>query len=107
MGMSAAVDGLSNHERGDFHLVCRLCELHRSDFDVHVEYEEAGGFGRGGRKLAHVLNRTSGRHRTYRAGTGNNWISAFGEDVRSYCFTPFSRKIRSSADAAGPSGGPD
>jgi hypothetical protein len=87
--MSAAADGLSNQERGHIHLVCRLSKLHSSDFDVHVEYEPVGGFGRTGRKLVYVLYRASGRHRTYRAGTGNNWIAAFEEDIRAYCFTLF------------------
>src|SRR5882724_10443682 len=54
-----------------------------------------GGLGRKGRKLAHALYRISGRHRTHRAGAGNNWISAFEEDVKAYCFTSLSRKLPS------------
>jgi hypothetical protein len=92
MDVNVAVEALSNRDRGDFHLVCRLCELHWRDFEVHVEYEQAGGSGRKGRKLVSVLHRASGRHRTYRGGTGNNWISAFEEDARAYCFTLFARK---------------
>lgn len=93
MDMSSA-DGLSKTERGEFHLVCRICSLHWSDFEVHVEYEGSGTHGRKGRKLAHVLYRVSGRHRTYRAGAGNNWISAFEEDIRAHCST----RIAKSAD---------
>jgi hypothetical protein len=95
MDTNVAVDGLSNQECGDFRLVCRLYELYWSDFEVHVEYEPVGGFGRKGRKLVHALYRISGRHRTYRAGAGNNWISAFEEDVTAYCFTSLSRKLPS------------
>ena len=95
MDTNVPVDGLSKQECGDLRLVCRLYELHWWDFEVHVEYEQVGGFGRKGRKLAHVLYRFSGRHRTYRAGTGNNWISAFEEDVKANCFTSFSRNLPS------------
>jgi len=52
MDMSTPVTGLSQQESGDFQLVCRLYELHWSDFEVHVEHEAAGGIGRKGRKLA-------------------------------------------------------
>ena len=100
MDMSTPVTGLSQQESGDFQLVCRLYELHWSDFEVHVEHETAGGIGRKGRKLAHVLYRISGRHRTYRAGSGNNWITAFEEDVKAHCFTELSRWSTAKSRAA-------
>ncbi len=89
MDMSIVADGLSSQERGDFRLACRICGLHWSDFDVYMENEQAGGFGREGRKLAHVLYRISGRQRTYRAGLGNDWIPAFEVDIKARCFADF------------------
>jgi len=100
MDTNVAVDGLSKQECGDFRLVCKLYDLHWSDFELHVEHEPVGGLGRKGRKLAHALYRISGRHRTYRAGAGNNWISAFEEDVKAYCFTSPSRKLPSRSSSA-------
>jgi hypothetical protein len=93
MNISVTTKGLSANESGDFQLVCRLCEMHWSDFEVRIEHDEqAAHFGRQGRKLIHVLHRISGRRRTYRAGMGNDWVSAFEEDVRAYCFTSLFKK---------------
>jgi hypothetical protein len=87
MNISVATKGLSAIESGDFHLVCRLYEMAGADFDVHVGYEDAEGSHRKGRKLIKVLYRISRRHRTYRAGEGNDWLTAFEEDVKAHCFT--------------------
>ena len=93
MNISVAIKGLSANESGDFQLVCRLCEMHWSDFEVRIEHDEqAADFGRQGRKLIHVLYRISGKHRTYRAGMGNDWVAAFEEDVKAHCFSSLFRK---------------
>jgi hypothetical protein len=92
MNISIASEGLSANERGDFQLVCRLYEMGSADFEALVEHEHAAGSGRAGRKLVRVLCRLSGRHRTYRAGAGNDWVTAFEEDVRAHCFMPLFQK---------------
>lgn len=95
MNLTVRAKGLSADESGDFQLVCRLCDMHWSDFEVEVRVENgehAASLGRQGRKLIHVLHRISGRHRTYRAGMGNDWVTAFEEDVKAQCFTSLFQK---------------
>jgi hypothetical protein len=90
--MSDSLDGLTTDEREDFHVICLIAELQWSDFEVHVDCDPTRGPGRTGRRLVNALYKPSGRHHTYRAGTGNEWLTVFEEDIKSHCFTAWSRK---------------
>ncbi len=79
-------------ECDDFRVVCAIAELKWSDFEVRVDCEPMGDLGRTGRRLISVFYKPSDWHRSYRAGTGNQWMSAFEEDAKARCFTSHARK---------------
>lgn len=84
--MSSLFDGLTTQERRQVRAICMLCGLQRRDFTVRVEREHAAGTQGIGRRLANVVYKPSRRYRTYRAGPGNSWMSAFEEDIKRHCY---------------------
>ena len=90
--MVNSMDGLSTEEREDFHVICQIAELQWSEFEIHLDCEPADRLRRTGRRLVNVLYKPSGQCRTYRAGVGNNWMSAVEEDINLHCFVSWPRK---------------
>ena len=90
--MSIPFPGLSIAECDDFRVTCVIAELKWSDFEIRIDCDSAVRPGRTGRRLVSVLYKPSGRYRSYRAGAGNNWLSAVEEDIKLHCFVAWSRK---------------